>query len=680
MADEEPPVVFDYQTSDLAKMAAVIAGEEDLPTTQYESEELSEESFDGDFGEFTTMLGGLTGIVMEGNAPPEQVRRNQAIKHIHWEEGGLTRAGNKFTNWVLGLNLWAEDIQKVGTGAGLGGLIEYYSVAPQGGDPRIPGGTQILDFTNDADQVAFGEWLQNYGWQWIPEFRDIIKQAVTRVIEAEDPEKQTIEDDITRAIVENKVAGLDPEEAAPEEEEEDLEYTPALMQGLMAEFGDLIPDDDVFTDKGTLLQQAFEEAAGWYTARLAKESRWILVTKAPNDAILGKTNVAFVLSFDGTPYGDVNTIMDLFSGGQLGPPRADAFLHDLWRNDPNKFRQLQQELYALGYMDDPIANLGVEPLWGDISTTGPDVTLQAFHDLQVDMLAESVKAERNLESLRPLDIRARLVAKRARAAGEHATTEQQLRAEVANEIGGRALQAVEDLGQQITPKGQREIISRVNELVSEMSGSQQERLFGEGGTEREVALAEAVLAEFYGMPDWAEEVRFGHHDSAASYLNYARNVGAVSEKEYQMLESGTLTPNNYGRDKNNAGIRKDIATANFLKFLNHEGARNVAGDQVLDLAESVSNEQIERALVMYANTVGLANLDVANAPDYMSLVRRARNTLPALHEPNQELIEMGASVVEEMGIERSTPVVALDAIARSMSGVGRVQQSRIPNV
>jgi len=634
---------------------------------------------DFNFAEFATMLGGFTGIVREGNAPPEQVRRNQAIKHIHWEEGGLTRAGNKFTNWVLGLNLWAEDIQKVGTGAGLGGLIEYYSIAPQGGDPTIPGGTQILDFTNDADQVAFGGWLQNYGWKWIPEFRDIIKQAVTRVIEAEDPEKRPIEDDITRAIVEGGVTGLDPEEVVPEAEE-DLGYTPELIQGLMAEFGDLISDDDVFTDKGTLLQQAFEEAAGWYTARLASESRWILVTKAPNDAILGKTNVAFVLSFDGTPYGDVNTVMDLFSGGQLGPPRADAFLHDLWRNEPNKFRQLQQELYALGYMDDPIANLGVEPLWGDMSTTGPDVTLQAFHDLQVDMLAESVKAERNLESLRPLDIRASLVAKRARAAGEHATTEQQLRTEVANEIGGRALQAVEDLGQQITPKGQREIISRVNELVGEMSGGQQERLFGEGGTEREVALAEAVLAEFYGMPDWAEEVRFGHHDSAASYLNYARNVGAVSEKEYQMLESGTLTPNNYGRDKNDAGIRKDIATANFLKFLNHEGTRNVAGDQVLDLAESVSNEQIERALVMYANTVGLANLDVANAPDYMSLVRRARNTLPALHEPNQELIEMGAGVVEKMGIERSTPVVALDAIARSMSGVGRVQQSRIPNV
>ena len=59
MADEEPPVVFDYQTSDLAKMAAVIAGEEDLPTTQYESEELSEESFDGDFGNLQRCLVGL---------------------------------------------------------------------------------------------------------------------------------------------------------------------------------------------------------------------------------------------------------------------------------------------------------------------------------------------------------------------------------------------------------------------------------------------------------------------------------------------------------------------------------------------------------------------------------------------------------------------------------------------
>jgi len=205
-------------------------------------------------------------------------------------------------------------------------------------------------------------------------------------------------------------------------------------------------------------------------------------------------------------------------------------------------------------------------------------------------------------------------------------------------------------------------------------------LFGEGGSEQEVALAQAVLAEFYGTPDWAKEVRFGHHDSAASYLNYARNVGAVSENEYQMLESGTLTPDHYGRNKNNADVRKDIATANFLKFLNHEGARSIAGDQVLDLAESVTNDQIERALVTYANTVGLANLNVANAPDYMSLVRRARNTLSALNAPNEELVGLGASVVEGMGIERAAPTAALDAIARGMSGVNRVQQSRVPNV
>lgn len=599
---------------------------------------------------------------------------HQTLKEIHFEEGGITRAGNKFVNWLLGRKLWASEVRDIP--GGLSGVIEHYATPTQRGEGLLPADTHILDLTVPDDRRAFAEWLK-HSWRYIPEFKEIVRG----IVEWYDPESDSFKISDTAPpehdlpVVGGDVAAAVPEIAAAlEEAPVDPTIDGELINSLMAEFDDLMPDD-LMADHESIITEAFQASASRYTTRLAQDAQWIVVTGIPEDAIPGVTNVAFVLSFDGTPFGDINSVFDLFSNGEIGPPRTDIFLEDLLRDDPDKFRQIQQELFALGYMDRFMAQ-GQRPIWGEMSVMESDMTVAALADLQTDILAESMLAQRQGEELDPNKIRNQLVVSRGREGEDLASTDTRVRSEVAEEIGGRALQIIEDFGHAITPKGQAEIVVRVNDMINEFTPQEAEQMFGEGGSDREVALTNAVLSEFYGTPDWGEAVTFGPHDVGQSALNYARRVGAVSDAEYDQLLGGTLTPDHYGRQLRDPGIRRDIATANFLKFLNAGGSRR----ENMDLADSVTNEELEDALITYANTLGLSHSTAGDSADYARMVRRARASLPSLEEAREPLREMGRSVVEGMGIERAAPTAVLDAISRGMPSVTRVPRSRVPNV
>jgi hypothetical protein len=400
--------------------------------------------------------------------------------------------------------------------------------------------------------------------------------------------------------------------------------------------------------------------------------------------------VAFITSFDGTPFGEIHSVNDLFSGGQIGPWNARPFLLNFYeatkdaRGYSINLEQVQQELFAWGYMEEPAE-------WGKLDPVmrGPDATLDALHTFQADLVNNALQIYQ--EGPTPDDpafsegrnaliapdgtpyvgaVVSRMIGAGLSVPDSKAATVRQQEQRAIAQVQERIKTRIASSGRQVTEAGLASIASEIDQMIQ---GSRSE-IFGQGGTARERQLAESILSQFYANPtgDWASDITFGATDSDMDYINYARRVGALSEEEMEMLTTDLIYQTGQMSSRSVRGLgtelKKDVAVANLLKF--------ITGGMEGGL-ESVTADDIRRGLVTYAHTMGQRTAGTRGLTDrdFADMAQRAYGNVQGVAPQEQTAFvgtleqrisdAMGLSggsgpyqqVLQALGPQRGTPSI-----------------------
>ncbi len=94
-----------------------------------------------------------------------------------------------------------------------------------------------------------------------------------------------------------------------------------------------------------------------------------------------------------------------------------------------------------------------------------------------------------------------------------------------------------------------QIQSGLNQVLGGLSAERQESAFGQGGSPYERALAESILGKLstkkYDTSNWKDMLTFGTTNRDSSFFDYANRVGAVSERERDLLMAGVVNRGTY---------------------------------------------------------------------------------------------------------------------------------------
>ena len=352
---------------------------------------------------------------------------------------------------------------------------------------------------------------------------------------------------------------------------------------------------------GDIIFGALDEAVDEMMFRVIEPNQSIFI--GPNGlptAEGGQERFGFITTFDGTPFGSVESFGDLFSGGKIGPLEMTTQLQKADRDVIEKF---QREFVALGLMDQPAA-------WGKLTVdprTGTMPTIEAAVGWQVSLTQEALNmVDRRTGTLAPdgtpwIDkVMDNFVANRMAGDDTLATHERNLKAQVVNEAGSRIQQYLTNTGRYLPEGAQLQLQSGLQDIIGDMSKEQQEAAFGQGGSPWERSLAENALKQFYGVDDWGSMLTFGGTDRDEDFFNYAARVGAVSNRERDMLRLGSVDRKGYrrhwrGNEDDLLEVQKDVAVAGLLKFISEGMSGSLADATAQDVA---------RGLTSYMYTIG----------------------------------------------------------------------------
>ena len=579
--------------------------------------------------------------------PEERVR--QVRKEIHWDQMGSMFAGDKVVNFFLGLGINSTEL----TGGGMGLVGNIWDARNKIGDPAAANlAPEVIDLQSKVGRIKFNTYIVD-GWLLVPE---IVEQIAAKIP--------------TYTDIRNlpPTAGFAEGDTGP-------------LTALQNQFGGLIPQAALFSegDADLILQTAYNEVIDSYFKELSSRAQYLIADPIANAVDSGVTKLGFVLSFDGTPFGEVDSVIDLFSGGNFGPGNSTQELQKLATSDPNKFLQFQQELYAMGFMDAPSA-------WGELAPMGPDPTVNAFHDLQTAMLGEDMRATLAGYTYSPDQVRANVIYERSKKAADVAVTSDVVSRDFANRVQVIAAETIRDMGHDLNQRGSRKLEAGIQKMMDALSPEESESLFSGGGIIEQTQIAEDALTAFYGTDDWSSLVSFGPRDTRRSYLEYSHLVGAISDEEFAKLSSlgavsgvPDLTASEMDREwvfnQERAGVleeltdaRHDVAVSNFIGGLTGTGAEG-----------AITEKDIESALVRYAHTVGAKQQAETGVTDYRGMARQAWESRNMFVDPMFE--HYAEEVVEDMGVKRTPTDNVLNIISRGLGGSGtQVPRSRFQNV
>ena len=401
--------------------------------------------------------------------------------------------------------------------------------------------------------------------------------------------------------------------------------------------------------------------------------------------------IGFITSYDGTQYGDISSFNDFFSGGKIGPLN---FLPVLERARPEQIAFWHQQLFAWGFLEEP------PEVWGQITETadGSRPTLEAAHRWQISIINEGVdmvrQAKRGMPTQRGQEVSLSdliapdgspridrimdgAIASQMAGTATAATQDNLLRDRVIGAAQTRIGEYLESTGRMLPEGSKFKIQSGLRETLSGLSEGQQERAFGQGGSQYERNLAENLLSEFYGTDDWGSMLSFGKGNRDSNFFNYAARVGAVSERERELLKGGAINRDRYrehwGDDQTGlAEVEKDVAVASLLKFI---------GQSALDLPQATAS-QIAQGLSTYMHTIGVSRgLDnPQRMEDLEVMANRAMNKARTIdpYAPDQEATAATAMQgVDDLGLrggvagaQYTNLVNALNSIGRSTGNLG----------
>jgi hypothetical protein len=423
-----------------------------------------------------------------------------------------------------------------------------------------------------------------------------------------------------------------------------------------------------------------EDAIATFVDELAERAPTMLVAaETPNKP--GEM-IGIITSYDGTEFGEIVSLNDLTSGGKIGDLNALPLLE---ASSPEQIAMWQQQLYAWGFLERP------PTVWGQLTVdpvTGALPTLAAFHNWQISVAnegfamvrASSLKGEnKSLSELITNDGTPRadrvinsVIANKMSGESTRATQARELRQNVLDEAKIRVNLFLSSTGRYMPQGAQLQLESGLNEVINGMSPKRREQAFGQGGSVYERTLAENVLREFYGTDDWGAMLTFGNQDRDASFFDYSSRVGAVSNRERELLRAGAVNRDRYrfhwdGREHELKEAEKDVAVSSLLKFIS-EGMGQ-GGD-----FSNVSASNIADGLISYAHTIGQRQA-LNNPQSYQQMVEKAWNALESSRasqfERDDELLsDVAMRGVEQLGLEGGTSGYQYRSLVKALNRIG----------
>jgi len=530
--------------------------------------------------------------ILPAGTATDQATTSGVIRALHFEQMTGEGAFVKFINWLRksGVTMASRE------GAGIGQSVIYegerQTLNPafqpsQGSKPSAA----VHNLASDAGQEQLVGYLQS-DWRNVPDLLELVQQNIA---------------ENWSTFMAGVVDGKKPQTS------DTAVSDPAVFGELMRQFGGygdgttlLVNVDDAFGGGSAqdILGGALEAAIQTYAADLSKTNTSMFVGNE-----LGEEGgkVGFITSFDGTPYGDIKSVNDLFSGGKLGPMDAYNYMRTLYDNTKDSagyspiMDQIQQELFAWGILD---PTEGFE--WGRLDIPGmdgtADRTVDALQMFQVDIINEalSVPESELADDATPYieSVTRRLIARNVNTGELQNNQTFKQEEDVIKEVSRRIQQRITDNpNRSINDQGVRELEATVTEMMGDLGKEQRDKYFGRGGSANQQQLVNSLMADFYGDSDWGSQIFFGSRNGDDDFMKYAQRAGALNTDEIALLDRGNMQPENYRNnwDPNDVmalqNAERDVATANLVKFVTDNGGWEDA-------------DALRKGMITYAHTIG----------------------------------------------------------------------------
>lgn len=654
----------------------------------------------------------------DGSDLTEQETGRSTIKEIHFDSISKETAFIKFINWLTGHGI--SRLEREGAPLGQSILLGGTQFMGDDGKPSA----QLLDMSNIENRNTVYNYIAT-NWTKIPQVKDILQAELQKAFDV--------------------MASANPDENWDWEDRGwDKPYLPEDQPGreTMAEIirvlGNSVSNESVNIANMNqmwghnafehLVAENFEKAIMAASEDLIGNNRALLL--GPDVATLGEgilpsvdgddeslaNQIGFITSFDGTAFGDIESVKDLFSDGKIGPMDAHYFMDRLYNQtrDGSGYSsivaQIQQELYAWGYMGAPAE-------WGKLEIPGlvrgeagatADPTTDALQMLQSDLINEGLqtpKSELSPDGSAYLDtVINRSVARKLETLPGRGGQETGYLNAIESVIGGLDSLASRS-GRTFSEEGKANVREKLKAQIKEMRdsplGEDQEMFeeaFGGGGLPAQQAVADIAMRLFYQDENWDENVFIGANDSDFDYYRYAKQSGALSEEEIFAIEnspawgSGTATKPFYQAGLNPGQFQRvpDIQTQDRGEIYNmdvvyddyvdpravtRKAARDVIVSFFLDLIQQQGEEaaigesgSLANALNTFGHTLGArVGTDYAyTMRDYERMAREIREELAL--EPSVEQPELFRTLEERI------------AKANQLTGVNPQPFSQIANV
>ena len=558
----------------------------------------------------------------------EDVTSDKAVTQaLYYQNIGPDAAFAQFINWVFrnGVFTLTPQMQSRDGGIVPAGQQIRDQLAAQGGAVGGPEGSRsqllnLRDMTQRAEAIGF---LGNIE----------VTELSNRTLTLAGQRVQELFDRINQTPVDSSEWGLSlPANWSTQELSEGSKRYEEDVKKMIEENYELSGMSDEqkakFLSPETLnmvLANLHEEATNGFLSEMAQESPLMMLGSLTDPVTGAGSEFAFVHTYNGTPYGQIETIYDLFSGGMIGPFNVAPLLKNLYEETKDSsgysevLNRLQSELYAWGYID------SVEQ-WGHLEpiVTDASATVDALSRFQTELYLEAMTEQEALgeNQLISADMTPRvdrvidrMIDKRLSGGPTLMASdiESRLINKVANQVENSMMGASDDAKHMVT------------QVIRDMDPRRQEALYGSGGSTDEVRLMDHMLSGFYGTPDWATKVDW-NADSAngktANYRKYGVRTGAI----------GNL-------DDDELSQTEDITRATL---------RQIIARDVEDL-QTITEEQIANALTTYGETAGLRNNMTEGKKftrdDYLAMARSVHGNWSGVRyetDPNEEILQMRA--------------------------------------
>ena len=535
---------------------------------------------------------------------------NSILKEIVFENSTKVDSFEKYINWLIknGVASVSREGQPLGESITLGGTQML--------DARGQPVSQLMDLRATATQTQLFEFFED---NWMHN-KDLVANLRKQL-------QSGIEDMANRSYAQEDY-NWDADAETP------LGVDPELMADIVRVFSDVGTDTANIANLNAvlgnnalqwLINQRFAPVLRQEINNLAAENRAVLF--GPNLGAVGDTplgedaiqpQIAFITSFDGTPYGEITSIKDLFSGGKIGPQDAWFYMQDLYEKTRDGagyssiIERIQQELYAYGYMDLPDE-------WGKLDIINienkADTTIDALQMLQSDQINEALRISNDPnEELSP-DGTAYVTAVMDRAMARKLDQLPARKASVASQQAGLVENVISTLdqlakrsGSTFDDSGKASVRNQLKEMIGGADDDLLEGAFGGGADPQRLQLVDTILRNFYQDDNWANNVYLGANDSDIDYLRYAKRSGALSDEELNMLQrqlddTGTYIEDfgqpMYGTNFDDTGTAIQPRDTNAV-------AKDIVSSYMADLLQTPEGQEMDiiKALTTFGHTAG----------------------------------------------------------------------------